>query len=184
MNDLFQTLSKGNADILQKSVIISNSSQYNNKVPPINAFISNDEYWESDKVENSWIQVILLNDSFVLDHYEIKANSKGNKDIPQKWYLSASNNGREWKNVSVVLDSKLNELGQIREYSVSIFQPFKFFRFTMIGTNLKGNGFFCIGQIFFYGKSVNCLCISTCMHINHQYLFGFFNILILYQPDS
>ena len=145
--------SGGNQGVLERSVIARASSSLTYDIP-YNALVTNDGAWESNSDPNSWYEIILLNDSFVLEKYGITSNYKGNQDFPQSWILRGSENGRDWINLSYIESSGLITYKSTINYTVEKKLPFRFFQFTMLGENYAKNYHFCMSRIYFYGEQI------------------------------
>ena len=152
MADLFDRLSQGSKDILQRS-LTARSSSILSSINIYNAFFTNSSFFETESEDNAWFEIVLLNDSFILHSYSITSNSHGNDDFPQQWNFIGSTDGRKWHELSDVTDSKLKEKGQTVNYPVKRFLPLRFFRLIMKGTNYKGGKMLCIERIYFYGQT-------------------------------
>ena len=180
--ELFDNLSNGGDKvILERSVSAKASTSISD---PYYALITDDNPWESRGYENSWYQIALFNDSFVLEKYGIKSNPVGNRDFPQSWVLVGSQNGRDWTNLSYIESSGLTQYGLTLNYSVEKQYPLRFFRLTMIGKNTAGDFQFCICRLYFYGQIVFSNILNqyhSIIHLNHFYNTLFAFVLLLAQ---
>ena len=171
-------------DIAEKGYVkVSVSSiekGYNNWVLPIIKKDTTNEFLPTDNVENSWYEVDLLNNYFLLNRYVIRMNKA---DYFSEWEIKGSLDGVNYFTVDHQTDFKQpSETIHTSNFSISNPKIIRVLRYCPIGKRFGGNNQLIIHRLELFGKFVSSRFLpfnkltSTCNYFHARcfcYLFCF-----------
>lgn len=118
-------------------------------------------YFETNNIENSWLQYDFKNQKVHPTHYTIRTRHDGGKgnNHPKKWDIEGSNDGNKW----ITLDSRqditcLDDKNAIHTFDIQSSQQnnefYQFLRIRFTGLNTANNNYTALSALEYFGTII------------------------------